>query len=254
MIMDKSIKKEAYYFSHDSNSKDDEKIIRLRIKFGWEGYGIFWALIEKLRDSTEYKMQLDYEGIAFALQSDYEKIKSIINDFDLFKFSENGDFFYSKSLLNRMKIKEQKSENGTKAAKIRWENQRLNANALQSDYNCNTNVIQGKEKKGKKIKVNESKEKENEKKVNEILNNKSENFKLVFDNFLDMRIKKKAPMTQNAKFLILNELKNLSSDEQVQIKILNQSIMKTWSGVFPLKQNNSDHNLLERTGSRVILP
>jgi len=36
------MKKEAYYFSHDSNARQDEKIIKLRMKLGWEGYGLYW--------------------------------------------------------------------------------------------------------------------------------------------------------------------------------------------------------------------
>jgi len=40
------MKKEAYYFSLDSNARDDPKILQLRMEMGWEGYGLFWAIIE----------------------------------------------------------------------------------------------------------------------------------------------------------------------------------------------------------------
>jgi hypothetical protein len=45
--------KDAYYFSHDSNSQDDPKCMMLIDQLGMEGYGIFWALIEKLRNETK---------------------------------------------------------------------------------------------------------------------------------------------------------------------------------------------------------
>lgn len=144
--------KEAYYFSHDSNAKDDPKIIKLRIKHGWKGYGIFWALIEMLRDQDSFKMQTDYDSIAFALREDSEIIKSVISDFDLFII--NDGFFYSKSLLDRMKLKEEKSENARNAAYKRWGKEK-DANDMQAHSESNAESMQLKESKVKEIKVNE---------------------------------------------------------------------------------------------------
>jgi len=143
--------KDAYYFSHDSNAHRDQKIIKLRQKHNWFGYGIYWALIEMLRDETNYKLQMDYDAIAFALQTETSIIKSIIEDFGLFVFN-NGEF-YSESLNNRMLIREEKSKKARKAAEIRW-NKDCDANVIQSD--CDINAIKGKERKGKEIKTKES--------------------------------------------------------------------------------------------------
>jgi len=46
--------KNAYYFSHDSNAKDDPKCVLLIEQLGLEGYGIYWILIEILRDQPGY--------------------------------------------------------------------------------------------------------------------------------------------------------------------------------------------------------
>lgn len=54
--------------------------------------------------------------------------------------------------------------------------------------------------------------------------------------FIESR-KKKAPMTQKAIELMIKELNKLSPDIAVQIKIINQSIMNGWKGVFPLKED-----------------
>ena len=51
-------RKDAYYFSHDANSQDDPKCMQLIDQLQMEGYGIFWALIEKLRSEKEYKLPL----------------------------------------------------------------------------------------------------------------------------------------------------------------------------------------------------
>jgi hypothetical protein len=143
--------KQAYYFSHDSNAKDDPKIIKLRINHGWKGYGLFWALIEMLRDQDSFKMQMDYESIAFALREDSETIKSVINDFDLFKVESKC--FYSESLLNRMKLKEEQSDKAREAANKRW-NKKSNADAMPTHSESNANPMQLKESKVKESKVN----------------------------------------------------------------------------------------------------
>ena len=51
-------KKDAYYFSHDSNARNDIKILRLRRSLGLEGYGIYFCLIEMLREQDDYKMSM----------------------------------------------------------------------------------------------------------------------------------------------------------------------------------------------------
>jgi hypothetical protein len=61
-------------------------------------------------------------------------------------------------------------------------------------------------------------------------------FEKAFLDFEEMRKKTKAPLTENAKKLIIKELNKLSKDEQEQIAILNQSTMKSWKGVFPLSK------------------
>lgn len=140
--------KEAFYFSHDANARNDEKIIALRIKHDWKGYGIFWAIIEKMRDSTSYQCIKDYNLIAFDLRVDAALIKSIVEEFGLFVFTEDGKYFYSERLKDSMEIKELKSQKASESAKKRWEISERNANALPTL--CAPNAI--KEKKGKEIK------------------------------------------------------------------------------------------------------
>jgi hypothetical protein len=149
------------YFSHDSNAKQDPKILKLRVKHGWEGYGLYWALIELLRDQPEYKMQTDYESIAFALQTHSDSIKSIIENFELFVIDQNG-FFYSESLLARMEIMERKSKIGVEAANARWEKHRKNADAMQTHSDSNADPMQIKEKKRKENKEEVNAETHNE--------------------------------------------------------------------------------------------
>jgi hypothetical protein len=47
-------------------------------------------------------------------------------------------------------------------------------------------------------------------------------------------------MTPRAIKLIMSKLDELSSDNDVKIQILNQSIMNGWTGLFPLKSDNKN--------------
>jgi hypothetical protein len=162
------MKKDAYYFSHDSNARNDEKVVDLRFSHGWEGYGIYWAIIEMLRDTATYSMQLDCKRIAFALQVNEKIIKGVICDFDLFVI--DGDVFYSDSLKRRMAYREKVSDERRKAARKRWDNANADAIAMQTE--CKSNAL--KEKK-----VKEKKEKES-------------SYSVEFENFWSVYPKKKA--------------------------------------------------------------
>mgnify|MGYP000509989054 CR=1 FL=1 len=92
--------KDAYYFSHDANAQNDPNIVKLLFKHGWSGYGLYWAIIEKLRNEPEYIMDTDYDMIAYALRTNSDLIESIIGDFNLFVIEK--ECFYSPSLKRRM--------------------------------------------------------------------------------------------------------------------------------------------------------
>ena len=124
------------------------------MEMGWEGYGLFWALIEMLRNESDHRMQKHYKSIAFALHTNEESIKKLVNDFDL--FGTDDQFFWSESLLKRMELKEAKSEKMRNAANKRW-NKDDDAQAMQMHSISNAEAMQLKESK-----VNETKENLNE--------------------------------------------------------------------------------------------
>ncbi|MEK5089087.1 DUF4373 domain-containing protein [Paenibacillus sp. FSL M8-0228] len=118
--------KEAYYFSHDSNARHDPKITAMRGVYGSEGYGWYWILVEMMRESNGYKLDMrsKYAYYAFASQMQcdsetaYKFIQDCITEFDL--FAADATHFWSASLLRRMEKKEEKSEKARKAAEARW--------------------------------------------------------------------------------------------------------------------------------------
>ena len=60
--------------------------------------------------------------------------------------------------------------------------------------------------------------------------------------YIEMRKKIKAPLTDRAVDLMLTNLAIMSKDPAEQIQILNQSIMNSWKGLFPLKQEQKTKN------------
>lgn len=52
--------------------------------------------------------------------------------------------------------------------------------------------------------------------------------------FIKMRKQIKSPMTDHALKLMINKLREMSMNPEEQIAILNQSIMNSWKGIFPL--------------------
>ena len=62
--------------------------------------------------------------------------------------------------------------------------------------------------------------------------------KETWDAFMEMRKKKRAAPTEKAKQLIIQELDKLRGDGFAPDDVLNQSIMRSYTGVFPLKAGN----------------
>lgn len=115
--------KKAFFFSHDSNARNDEKIINLRMQHGAEGYGVYFMLIEMLLESTDYRLGVQYPALAFNLRVDREVVRSVVEDFGLFQLSEDSASFYSQSLNERMKpleqIREKRRKAGIRSGEVR---------------------------------------------------------------------------------------------------------------------------------------
>ena len=147
-----SMSKDAYYFSHDSNARNDQRIMKIRMKYGMEGYGIYFGLIEILREQEDYTLTFDdLESISFDLRVDIEKIEEIVSNYNLFVI-EGMSSFYSKSLTRRMErmevIREKRSIAG-KISGIARSRDKQTVNTSSTKFNNERKV---KEIKSKEIK------------------------------------------------------------------------------------------------------
>ena len=156
--------KDAYYFPHDSNARQDVKILKLRIKHGWAGYGLYWGIIEALRDQDDYAFEADQiELISLAVGCSIDEIMPVLETcIEVGLLVEENGYIFSPSLKKRMErvddIREKRRSAGQKGGLARQNEYNVEANAKQmlkqNESNCQANVGQMLSIKEKKIKEN----------------------------------------------------------------------------------------------------
>ena len=79
----------------------EQRSAKLRARMGWAGYGIYLAILQRLRSEKECVLELDYESLAFSFWTDEETLRTIIEDFGLFTINREKRCFFS-PLLDEM--------------------------------------------------------------------------------------------------------------------------------------------------------
>ena len=162
----------------------------------WNGYGLYWAILEMLRNESTYKLPLNkntYRAIKMQTGTtlDVEKylddcIKEYIDDESgNGLFNSDGKSFWSASLLRRLKKYEEIKEKRIKAANARWNKEsnakknakkcksikgicKSNALAYKKRYKCNANIKKLYAKKCKLNQIKSNQTKLNKIKINEM--------------------------------------------------------------------------------------
>ena len=164
------IQKDSCYFSHDANAKDDYKCMLLIDQLGLEGYGIFWVLVETLREQKNYKYPLRLvPSLARKYNTTQAKMETVIKAYGLFSIDkiDKKSFFFSGSLNRRMQVFEQKKlqqiEAGKKGveakkAKARKQIEELSGNDSTNRPSTDSQAIKPNQIKLKEIEEFEKKE------------------------------------------------------------------------------------------------
>ena len=150
--------KDCYYFPHDSNAKDDPKCVLMIEQLGMEGYGIYWMLVEALRDQPDYTYPVaNIPARARRYNTSAEKVRTVVYNYELFTVKEDKIFF-SESLNRRMLVFNENRAKRSAAGRLgmarRWGDNNVITPLLQS----NSTVITSKVKESK-VKEKESIEK-----------------------------------------------------------------------------------------------
>lgn len=110
--------KHTYFFTHDFNAHQDEKIALLLMELGYEAYGLYWRILEQLAQASDHKLKANVKLLAYTFNyhGDVTIIDSLIHDFNLFCLED--EFFYSPSLNFRLtrlsNMKKKRAEAGKK--------------------------------------------------------------------------------------------------------------------------------------------
>lgn len=147
------------YFPHDSNARNSDKLIPLRIKKGTEGYGVYFMILERLREEPDYTSIKDYNTLAFDFRVGSDLVKAVVEDFGLFQFADGGKRFYSESFTARMQMKDEKSNKARESARKRWGNKQTHS---EPDANAKRTHDEPDASKGKETKLKETKGEEEE--------------------------------------------------------------------------------------------
>lgn len=166
--------KDAYYFSHDSNARTDTKIVDMMYDYGMAGYGMFWFIVEVMRESDCYRLENNrstWRALGMQMHLKAEEVQKFVDDcITQYRLFESDDvYFWSNSLVKRMEKLEETRAKRKAAAEKRWSNNananKKNANALQEDSKSNADEVQEEckimQSKEKESKVKESKENNN---------------------------------------------------------------------------------------------
>jgi len=155
-------------------------------------------------------------------------------------------------LVNEGRMSKNDTELGTLFTICNYEEyqgfERFQKDSIEQIKNTDRTLIEQMKNNNKK----DNKDKKDKNKTyREILSEHTRNEKLIstFEDYKDMRIKLKSPMTIRAWNLLLDKMDKLAPDDEEKIKLLEQSIMNGWKSVYPMRTQNktqSDNPFLEK--------
>jgi hypothetical protein len=233
------MEKEAFYFPHFCNARHDRKIRRLRKELGTEGYGIYFMLLETLREQQDLMYPLDdLDLLAEEFGVSEAKVRVAICNYGLFEIDEEQKFFSPKMLVYLepyFKMKEQRKVAGQKSADKR-RGIEISTTVQQPFNDRSTKERKGKESKEKESKVNESK-------IYSLDPIRHE----LFIRWFKYKREKKSNYTESGINQLLVDWGNKSNEELE--KAINNSISNNYQGLFEPKQQIENGNTTEKLGT-----
>ena len=215
------MKKDAYYFPHFSNARHDRKLKRVIKDLGIEGYGIYFMVLEVLRDQQDFRYPItDIDLLADEFGTSESKLSVVIKNYDLFEIDEDSNFFSTKMIVYLQPYIE-RTEKARSMARKRWDKARELPEAMPKHMPEHS---LSNARKGKESKVKES---------------KGEVVLTARDEIVEKWFKYKTEKGQTYKLIGKETLiKTWASYSDSQLEqIIDTSISNNWAGLFPPKNN-----------------
>ena len=228
------------YFLHDTSAFEDEKVAELYMKFGYEGVGLFFVILEKIA-FQEKPVKTKVLKNQLRIGKRLERCWKFMEEIGLIN-TNNGETF-NKQLLNysgKYQIKKEKNRKRVSEWRERQDDTE-NVTCYESVRNS---------PKVKESKVKESKESniiEQDKTDESILVEKygidNEMANVVFDWLEYKKERRETYKSDRSVKSFITKLRNLSGDDPAKAReIVEQSFANNYAGVFELK-NNTIHEI-----------
>jgi len=236
-------------------SKDEMRIVSYIIRWSW-GFDGKHRRQDFTKELTKRQIANDMGMDEGHLNRNINKMiaeNKLTDKEGCYQFNEH--YTNWKNLTNSQVGKTKKlDEKSSKTCRLVKQNLTISQVKLDEKSSLGIPNNSGDSIKNKDIKGGEHSFKETKRNFKETIKTKDIVFLKAWKDFKEMRKKKNKPMTERAEELIINELNKLTNNEGEQIAILNQSIMNSWQGVFPLKNKvtpikcNTEEEILKIIG------
>jgi hypothetical protein len=98
------------YIPHPSNASKASAAVTLQIEEGAAGYGVYWLVLELLRDCPDYRIGDNYKQIAWTIRErDADLVQRVCHNYGLFDVDDNG-LLYSPWLMAQMEAYDAKKK------------------------------------------------------------------------------------------------------------------------------------------------
>jgi len=150
------MKEDLPYFSHDNDARNHAKMKALRARFGWTGYGQFWALNEMIAGSAHACLDLSRKvvraGAACELGMTTDALESFLSF--LADPDECGLIDYDEGIVTTDRTQEnyehlngervRKRTKGKNGAEIRWNGAEKDENGAENNTKLNETKVNKK--------------------------------------------------------------------------------------------------------------
>lgn len=213
------------WFKHDANASIDSKLKRLRLKYGMEGYGLYWYCLECIAKNVES------HNLTFELEEDSELISADTNIHrervqEMMAFMVDAGLFENRDgSITCLKMATRTDEYTQKLIK--------NIKSVPTVSRHNPDNI--------RLNRIEEKRTEEKKKTQKLDVSVPEGVDAgAWKMLVEHKKAMKAPMaTQQAVSLNANKLRQLSVKDQVAM--VEQSVENGWKGLYELKQKQQQN-------------
>ena len=125
------VKLEKRFIRHDESASRDDKILRMREKYGARGYGLYWEIVEYLF-ASDGRAELNYKIISISIGEDVRAVRNFLFDcIEMYRlFESDGTYFWSNRLVSEIDRIIGNSKKKSMAAQLR--HQRDLDNALRN--------------------------------------------------------------------------------------------------------------------------